>query len=209
MFLFTSVPLSIRQVSCLFLAVLFVLLAGSCQAGENTGAAVSEVSDLLSKAESDLAADPKASPFNQNAVQYLDQVLTLDPGNPQAYVLLYSVVARYSKSLEGILAAANADNYALQLEKATGYRNQTALVVYKYGLDENILYRMDRLINQVLDSFKYQATVGKNSQQQGLPDGRQPWQESTGTVQQSGAVYLIPVQPVPVVWNQLRVIGTF
>jgi hypothetical protein len=209
MFLFDLLAVSMRQVGFFFLFVLLFSMAAPClQAGEDSEPG-SEVSILLGKAESAMTAEPKTSPFNQNAVQYLDQVLTMDPGNPQAYVLLYSVVARYSKSLEGILAAANADNYALQLEKTTGYRNQTALVVYKYGLDENILYRMDRLINQVLDSFKYQATVGKNSQQQGLPDGRQPWQESTGTVQQSGAVYLIPVQPVPVVWNQLRVIGTF
>ncbi len=211
MFSFALSPVSVRQTSGLLLSVLLfsmTLAASWIQAGEG-GVADSNVSTLLAKAEMAVTAEPPASPYRLNAIQDIDRVLTQDPGNPQAYVLLYSVVTWYSRLLEDLLATAHAQNYTLQLEKATGFRNQTALVVYKYGLDENILYRMDRMINQSLETFKYLSSAGGGvEQQESLPDGRKPW-ASTQAGLQGGGGYVVPVAQAPGCRNKLRVIGTF
>ncbi len=91
------------------------------------------IAALLGKAERALAEDRLTVPSGRNAVGYAQEVLDLEPGNPEAQRILRAVVARY-----GLIAGAALDRAEAlrrqELARAETYRSRGEKVVRRFKL---------------------------------------------------------------------------
>lgn len=147
------------------------------------------VDQLLLKARTAVAAGHVIRPDKDNVIYYIDQVFTHDPGNPQAYRLLYSTLDSLTVALESILR----QNSAIS-NQAQSCRHQADLLINRYGLDPAVRYRMDRLLAGKIPASRALPAPGYNG------NGR------------SGAAPVATASDNKILlasWNQLRVIGRF
>jgi hypothetical protein len=107
-----------------------------------------EVALLIKNAKDAIIADQTIMPKGQNALPYIDRILELDPGNPQATLLLYTIISRYSELIELVLNLSDTTNKDFAFSEAEKLRNQAAQIITKYKLDQKILEHMDRTISQ-------------------------------------------------------------
>ncbi len=118
------------------IAGLFTLLLGPGQplgAAADGAAPATRIAGLLAEAERALAEDRLTVPSGRNAVGYAQEVLDLDPGNPEAPRILRAVVARY-----GLIAGAALDRAEAfrqrELARAETYRSRGEGVVRRFKL---------------------------------------------------------------------------
>ncbi len=170
----------------LLLLVLFCNTGFTAQPLEQNQSAdpVADISLLLDQANHALDADPLTAPFRKNALLYIDQVLTLDPGNLHAYILLYAVVTHYSKIVELLLETTDSVNFAIQLAEAEKFRDQTEKVITAYQLDQDIVLRMNRVISQTRTQCQRNRVAAKTAK---IPPGK-CYQEALGEIPHTPAV---------------------
>ena len=185
-----------RWLSMLSVALLFVFsqsaLAVSSQAADNIG-------HLLQQAENAMQTGHIVRPEHIAMVRYIDQVFADDPGNPQAYRLLYTALDELYANLQNSLGTINSMNRTRRLQEADSYRQQAYYLINRYQLDPKAGYRMDRLLAVVQpQNNRSQSVAGK-----GNYDNRTPWGQNNRRTD------FVPRDKIAWSWNHLRVIGVF
>lgn len=117
------------------------------------------VEALLARAERALVANRLTTPATDNAVDYLERVLAVNPGHPRAVALLEQVVVRYQGLVDQVLD--QGEQARLQgLERALTFRDRAHRVIAQHRLSSNAVDEMDTRI----------AALGKPATVSGEPE---------------------------------------
>ncbi len=166
--------------------------AVSSQAADNIG-------HLLQQAANATQTGHIVRPEHTAMVRYIDQVFADDPGNPQAYRLLYTALDELYTNLQAGLATINSMNRTRRLQEADSHRQQAHYLINRYQLDPKAGYRMDRLLAVVQpQNNRSQSVAGKENYDDQAPQG--PNNRRTDFIQGGEVTWS---------WNHLRVIGVF
>jgi hypothetical protein len=103
------------------------------------------ITTLKAKAEAAIAANRLTTPVVDNAVAYIEQMLTIEPQNQYAMDLLNRVSARYARLVDSELRRGERAAHK-SLERATTFRDRAKRLISRYHLPDTALTRMDRAI---------------------------------------------------------------
>lgn len=157
------------------------------------------IGSLLKQAANAIRTGHIVKPEHTALVHYIDQVFADDPGNPQAYRLLYTALDELYANLQASLGTINSLNRMRRLQEADSYRQQAYYLINRFQLDPKAGYRMDRLLAVVQPQNNRSQSVARKENH----GGRSPW----GQTNRPGN--FVPRDKIAWSWDHLRVIGVF